>query len=171
MTPSHLVIFLKGYLLQISSSLEVMLEYFSFTEFCVLELFKDDCWFHRVRCAWILPGSSELSFLVNWLGSNLPCLLCLTLDLDQSCRDCFRFYYIFLFVFVSRERYSVSFLVLFLADTEPFFLFLFCLIWYVGTWSFLRGTWCRMFVLFRFKYCILMRSRMKSYGRLTDYIT
>ena len=41
MTPSHLVIFLKGNLLIISSGLEVMLGYFCFAEFGVLELSID----------------------------------------------------------------------------------------------------------------------------------
>ena len=43
MTPSHLVVFFKGNLLQIYSGLEVMLENFGFAEFGVLELSKDDC--------------------------------------------------------------------------------------------------------------------------------
>ena len=38
MAPSHFVIFLKGDLLRISSGLEVILGYFCFTEFGVLEL-------------------------------------------------------------------------------------------------------------------------------------
>ena len=42
MTPSHLVIFLKGNLLQIYSDLEVMLGYFCFAEVGVLELSRDD---------------------------------------------------------------------------------------------------------------------------------
>ena len=46
MTPSHLVIFLKGDLLQMSSGLEVMLGYFCFAEFGVLELSRDNCQFH-----------------------------------------------------------------------------------------------------------------------------
>ena len=182
MTPSHLVIFLKGNLLQISSGLEVMLGYFCFTKFGVLELSKDDCWFHRVRCAWFLLGSSEFSFLVNWLGSNFPCLLFLILDLARSCRACFCFYSIFLFVFVSCGRRAVSFLLFFLADTFPF-LFLFCTVVVVSCgrlsvsllvlYCIIRfnGTWCRMFLSFWFKKCILMWSRTKSYGRLTGFIT
>ena len=47
------------------------------------------------------------------LGSKLPCL--------------FRFYSIFLFVFFSRGRRAVSFIVLFLADAVMF-IFLFCLV-------------------------------------------
>ena len=42
MTPSHFVIFLKGYLLQISSGLEVILGYFGFTEFGVLKISRLD---------------------------------------------------------------------------------------------------------------------------------
>ena len=121
MTPSHLVIFLKGDLLQISSGLVVMLEYFCFTEFCVLELSRDDCLFHRVWCDWFLLGMSEFSFLVNWLSLNLPCLLFLILDLARSFRACLRFYSIFSFVFVSRGRRAVSFPVLFSRTPFRFF--------------------------------------------------
>ena len=125
MTPSHLVILLKENLLRISSGLKVMLRYFCFNKFGVLGLSKDDCWFHQVQCAWFLLRLSELSFLVNWIGSNFPCLLLLILDLARSCRACFCFYSIFSFVFVScapcrffssfisRGRLSVSFLVLY----------------------------------------------------------
>ena len=38
MTPSHFVIFLKGGFLRISSGLEVILRYFCFAKFGVLEL-------------------------------------------------------------------------------------------------------------------------------------
>ena len=150
MTPSHSVIFLKGNLLRISSSLEVMLGYFCFTDFGVLELSR--WWFHWVRCSWILLGLSELSFLVNWLGSNLPCLLFLILDLARSCRACLLFYSIFLFVLVSCGRHSVSFLLFVSCGRRSVsFLVLFCLIRLVGTWSFLRWPWFWMFVFFRFK--------------------
>ena len=40
--PSHLVIIFMGDLLRISSGLEVMLGYFCFAEFGVLELSRDD---------------------------------------------------------------------------------------------------------------------------------
>ena len=113
MTPSHLVIFLKGDFLRISSGLEVMLGYFCFAKFGVLELSRYDYWFHQVWCAWFLLGSSEFSFLVNFLGSNLPYLLFLILDLARSFCSCFRFI-----------LFSHSFL--FLADAVPF-LFLFSL--------------------------------------------
>ena len=125
--PSHLVIFLKGGFLWISSGFEVILGYFCFSDFGVLELSRDDCWFRQFWCAWILLGSSELSFLVNWPGSNFACLLFFILDLAQSCRACFRFYYIFSFVFVSSGRRAVSLPVLFLAKDKPF-LFFSCLI-------------------------------------------
>ena len=72
--------------------------------------------FHLVWCAQIYLELSESSFLVNWLGSNFPCLLFLFLDLAQRCRACFRFYSIFawiLWLFVSRGARAVSFLVLF----------------------------------------------------------
>ena len=92
------------------------------------------------------------------LGSKLPCLFP------------FLFYFLvhfhfsrtpfcFFSSFISRGRRSVS------------SLFMFCLIRLVGTWSFLRWLWCRMFVFFRFKECILMWSRTKSYVQLTGYIT
>ena len=135
---------------------------FSFTEFGVLELSKDDCWFHLLRCAWFLLGSLEFSFLVNWLVSNLPCLLFLIFNLARSCRACFRFYSIFSCVFVSCGRRSVSFLFFFLADAFPFIFFL-CTIFFVSSGrpsvSFLvlyrlirfDDTWCRMFVCFWFK--------------------
>ena len=157
-----MVIFLKGDLLQKSSGLEVMLGYFCFNKFSVLELSKDCCWFHQVWCAWFLLGSSEFSFLVNWLSSNLPCLLFLILDLAQSCRACFRIYYILSFVFVSRGRRAVSFLLFFLAHAFAS-LFLLCTVFFFSfgllSVSFLvlycliqfYGTWCRMFVCFRFK--------------------
>ena len=160
--PSHLVIFLKGNLLRISSGLEVMLDFFCFTEFGVLELSKDDCWFHLLRCAWFLLGSLEFSFLVNWLGSNLPCLLFLIFDLARSCRSCFRFYSIFSCVFVSCGRRAVSFLIFFLADAFPF-LFLLCTVFFVSCGRLsvyflvlyrlilFDGTWCRMFVCFQLK--------------------
>ena len=59
-----------------------------------------------------------------WLGSKFPFL--------------FPFYHILSLVFVSCGRHAVSFLVLF------------GLIRFVGTWSFLRGPWCQVFVFFRF---------------------
>ena len=133
MTPSHLVIFLKGNLLRISSSLEVMLGFSFFAEFCLLELSRDDCWFHQVWCAWFILGLSKFSFLVNCLGSNFPCLLFLILYLARGCRACFRFYSILSFFFVSCGRRAIYFLVLY------------CLIRFDGTWSFFRGPWCRMF--------------------------
>ena len=40
MTPSHFVIFFKGGLLQISPGLEIIIVYFDFTNFGVLELYK-----------------------------------------------------------------------------------------------------------------------------------
>ena len=110
MTPSHLVIFLKGDLLRMSSGLQVMLRSFCFSEFGVLELSKDDCWFHQVWCAWFILGLSEFSSLVNWLGLNLPCLLCLIFDFARSCCACFLFFFFSLF-------FS------FLADTVPFIFF------------------------------------------------
>ena len=157
-----------------------MLGYFCFAEFGVLELSKDDCWFHRVWCAWFLLGSSEFSFLVNWLGSNLPCLLFLILDLARSCHACFRFYSIFLFVFVSCRRCALFFF--FFSRTSFRFFFLLCTVFFVSCWrlfiSFIvlhclirfDSTWCWMFVCFWFKSCILMWSRTKSYGWLSGYI-
>ena len=47
----------------------------------------------------------------------------------------------------------------------------FHLIRFVGTWSFLRVPWCRIFYFFRFKLCIFIWFFTKSYGRLTGYIT
>ena len=94
---------------------------FLFTKFCVLELSR---WlFHQDRYDWILLGSSEFSFLVNWLGSNFPCLLFLILDLARSCRVCFCFYSISSFVFVSRGCRAIYFLVFFFADAVPFLFF------------------------------------------------
>ena len=126
MTPSHLVIFLKGNLLRISSGLEVMLGYFCFAECGVLELSRDYCWFHWFLCAWFILGSSEFSFLLNRLGSNLQCLLFLILDLARSYRACFCFYSILSLIFVSCRCLSVSFLVMyciFLFFQTPFRLF------------------------------------------------
>ena len=98
---------------------------FCFTEFSVLEFSKDDCWFHLICCAWFLLWLSEFSFIVNWLGSNLLCLLFLTFDLARSCRAYFFFYSIFLYLFVSCGRRAVSFILFFLVDNFPF-IFLFC---------------------------------------------
>ena len=113
MPPSHFLIFLKGNLLQIYSGLEVILRYFCFTKFVVLDLSLLYL-FHQVRCTWIILEWSESPFLVILLGLNLPCLLFLFFDLAQSCRARFRFYSIFswtLCFFVSREPRPVSFLV------------------------------------------------------------
>ena len=181
MTPSHLIIFLKGNLLRISSGLEVMLEKNCFAEFGVLELSKYDCWFLLLRCALFLLKLSEFSFLVNWLGSNLPCLLFFIFGLARSCCAFFRFYSFFSWVFVSCERRAISFLFFFLTDALPFLFLLYTVFFFSfgrRSVSFLvlyrlirfDGTWCRMFVCFRFKSCILMWSRTKSYGRLTGYI-
>ena len=67
-----------------------------------------------------------LVIFVFRLGSKLPCL--------------FSFYSIVLWIpclFVSCRHRAVSFLVLFGVS------------WFVGNWLFLRGPWCRMFVLFQ----------------------
>ena len=140
--------------------------------------------FHQVRCAW--------NILVVFVSSSLACLnyleiisfssVCLNssgmirihfsceldwlefsvliffLNLALSCCACFRFYFISFWIpylFVSRGPRAVSFLVFF------------GMIRFVGTWSFLQGPWCRIFVFFRFINCILMCSRTKSYGWLT----
>ena len=171
MTLSHLVIFLKGNLLQISSGLKVILGYSCFTHFDVLKLSRDEYLYNRVRLVWFLMGSLEFSFLVNCLGSNFLCLLFFIFGLDWRCRACFRFFF-FLIRFrfsrmpcrlfsclLSRRRLSVSFLVFY------------CLIRFDGTWSFLLGNWCWIFVSFQIKSCILMWSRTKSYGWLTGYST
>ena len=56
MTPSHFFIFLKGNLTQISSGLEVILGYFGFTEFGVLEFF----WFFQ-KCLFFYIGTANSS--------------------------------------------------------------------------------------------------------------
>ena len=88
MTPSHFVIFLKGNLQEISSGLEAILGYFGFTKLGVLE-------FSRIN--FIELGDFldlfESSFIVYWLGSNLPCMLTLFLDLAQGRCACFYFIY------------------------------------------------------------------------------
>ena len=170
MTPSHLVIFLKGNFLWISSGMEVMLGFF-FAKFGAIEISRDDCWFHQVWCALFLLGLSEFSFLVNCLGLNLPCLLFFILDSARSCRVCFRFYSIFSFVFVSWGRRAVFSFFLSCGRLSISFLVLYYLLQFDGTWSFLWGPMCRIFTSFRFKSCILMWSLINSYGRLTGYIT
>ena len=60
MTPSHFVISLKGNLLQISSGLEVILGYFGFTEFGVVEFSRNNLTENSVL------GSLEFSVLVDF---------------------------------------------------------------------------------------------------------
>ena len=132
MTPSHLVIFLKGDFLRISSGLEVMLGFFvspssvclnylddDFTEFGVLELFWD-----RQNCELARLEFAVLVIFVFRLGSKLPCLfpfLFHFLVRFRFSRTPCRFFSSFL----SRGRRAVSILLFFLADAVPF-LFLFC---------------------------------------------
>ena len=72
MTPSHLIIFLKGNLLQISSGLEVMLGFF-FAKFGVLEISRVD-----------FTEFGVLEFF--WDRQNSPFLL---IGLAQICRSCY----------------------------------------------------------------------------------
>ena len=65
MNPSHLVIFLNGNLLLISSGLEVMLGYFCFIDFGVLELSRDD--FTKLGVLEFFWDRQNYPFL--WIGS------------------------------------------------------------------------------------------------------
>ena len=56
MTPSHFVILLKGNLLQISSGLELILGYFGFTKFGVLEFSRIDYKYRKCAVGLIYVG-------------------------------------------------------------------------------------------------------------------
>ena len=95
---SHFVIFLKGNFLQISSCLEVILGYFCFTEFSVLELYL---FFLPISaCLNYLEIISPRSVCLNssgivrilfpceyaWIGFTVQVFF----YLDQICRACFQ---------------------------------------------------------------------------------
>ena len=148
MTPSYLVIFFKGDLLQMSSGLEVMLGFFSPSSVLLnyLEMISpSSVWLNSSGIVRILLscGLARLKFAVLVifdfrLGWKFPCLFpflfCFIVHFCFS-RTPYRFFSCFL----SRGRLSVYFPVLY------------GLIRFNVTWSFLRGPWCWMFVSFRFK--------------------
>ena len=60
-----------------------------------------------------VSGIAKILFLVYWIGSNLPSLLFLFLELSWSCRACFCVYFVFSWIpclFVSRRPRAVPFL-------------------------------------------------------------
>ena len=89
MTPSHLFILLKGNLLQISSGLEVILGYFCFTKFGVLESSRKR--FHRVWCAQLFLEIARILFSCVLDRLKFAMLVIFVLDLARSCRACFPF--------------------------------------------------------------------------------
>ena len=76
MTPSYFFIFLKGDLLQKSSGLEVILGYFCFTEFGVLELSRVDL--------------TEFDVLEFFQNCQNPLFLCIgSAQICHACYFCF----------------------------------------------------------------------------------
>ena len=121
--------------------------------------------FHRVWCAWIILVifvSPSLACL-NYLEMISPSLVCLNssgiVRILFSC-ELARLEFAVLVIFVFRLGLKLPCLFLFLfCFLVPYrfcgpcavcFLVLFCVIRFVGTWSFLLGTWCQMFVFFQF---------------------
>ena len=123
--PPH--IFKKGDLLRISSGLEVILGYFVFTEFGLIEF--SIIGFTQFG---VLEFSGIFGIFFSCLLAWLEFSVLVFLDLARRCRACFRF------ILFYRGSRSISFLVLF------------GLFRFVSTWLLLRGPWCRMF-FFRFK--------------------
>ena len=112
MTPSHLVIFLKGNLLQISSGLEVMFEFFVSPSLVCLEYLEMIVDFTDFGVLEFLWGRQNSLFL--WIDSA------------WICRACYFWFLTWLEVSVLISVFiifSCSFS--FLADAVPF-LFLFC---------------------------------------------
>ena len=125
--------------------------FLGFKEFSVLEFF----WNFYNHVSGSCRGLAQIChacciyFLVYGFGLNFSCLLIFFLDSDRICRAYFHFCFILFWIlclFISLGPRSIYFLVLF------------CLFRFVGTWLLFRGPWCQMFVLFQFKSCILMWS-------------
>ena len=77
MTPSHFVIFLKGDFMLISSGLEVILGYFCFNEFSVLELSRVDF--------------TEFGVLEFFWNPQNPRFLCIgSAQIFRACYFCFQ---------------------------------------------------------------------------------
>ena len=156
MTPSHFVIFLKGNLLRISSSLEIIL----FLRF------------HRVRCDWnflelFLTSSVSLNFSgivrIVWLCqvgagiefSMLVGFIFLCIGSDRICHACWYFlgtrleFAVHVSVFFPLAWIPCLFSCLFylVSITCHFFSCFFLLIQSVGAWLFLRGHWRQTFFL------------------------
>ena len=159
MTSSHFVIFLRGVFceyLQVWNSFLVILVSPRLACLNFLELFLPRFGVFE------FPGIVRIVFSCYGIGLNMLCLLILFLDPAQTCRACFRFCFVLLWILcLSFYHWSraVSFIVLFL------------LFWFVGTWLLFQGPWRCIFVFLGFRSCILMWSWTNSYGQLTGYIT
>ena len=169
MTPSYLVIFLKRGLLWISSGLEVMLGYFCFADFSVLELSRDnftkfgvlEFFWDRQNSPFLWIGSAQIFhacyfWFLTWLEVAVP---------------------VFIFIQFSRSfsfrADAVLFLFLFCFSRKPCRFFS-CFVWSNPIcWhlKLLARALVSDVFFSLFKSFILMWSRTKSYGRLTGYIT
>ena len=113
MTSSHFVIFLKGDLLQIFYGLEVIIRYFCFTEFGVIELSWLFCFIEFGVIELFRVDFTKFSVLDLFWNLHTP--LFLWIGSAQICHACYLFFLTWLEVAV-----PVSVFILFLVDPVPF---------------------------------------------------